>query len=450
MFGISFFGVTPGFSQKHFCSSEMLLPIIRACSELYTLDQFTVALPAGGTLFVFSGQMVGEHRITFMAQYRHAIEYKGSREGGHYGIGIWLVDSWVSSAVLGLLNKIVNFLQHELVDADGKFFRTFEQVDWGRGPVEGFIQELNEYQTPLPPLRDDITPYDGARKLLLVDEVGTIEFSLTSVQLAKAMEFFAQDWMLLFSRVIYQSSDPNVIKATRNLNRLELTSLDKLVKQYQARLARVTSDSLSSRQRSDSQPQLSLPTMDADPSAGSSFPTTMPVRDDPGPTATRTRAKSADSTQTSGAASVEKRFAAFLAKLRKLRHVILNSSNQSLRLRPADAFIAILTLTAIAFLLVPHSDILQFYHALTGFQKNSRNPSVITSSPTASTRESGLTKHQQQSSDATPEGAQVPCQRTNDPSVPDGLGDRRIFSIKVQELESRIQRVLDSRKKARL
>jgi hypothetical protein len=439
MFGISFFGVTPGFSQKDFCSDETLLPIIRACSELYTLDQFTVKLPAGGTLRVFSGQMAGEHRISFIAQYRHAIEYGGNRDGGHYGVGIWLVDSWIDSAVLSLLNRTIDFLRHELINAEGRFFRTFEQVDWDKSPVRSYLDELNKYRIALPPIEEDITPHQGARKLLLVDKIDTIESSSASLQLESVIGFFGQYWGTLCNRVIYQSFDSNVIKAIRQLSRLELTTLNKLATQYQTRLARTASNIPTSRQQSDS--QLQVPGVDA--GSISSMPTTIPVRDYYSQTPTRSPAKPTSGTrQADAVTSGRKRSAGFLAKLEYLGRFISDVCNQVLTLCRENVFsivaAIILVLIAAPFLLLPSAENPILNHAFTKRQNNSRNSSVTTSEKKPSTVETPNPTEGQPTSNAIPPGAEGPCLRTNDPSLPEEVERRK----KIQDLE-RIQRLLE-------
>jgi hypothetical protein len=288
MFGVSFFGVTPGFTHRDFCSDGALPSIIQECAGLYTLDQFTVRLPRNGTLYIFGGRMVDARHVTFIGLYRHAIEYKGSREGGHYGVGIWLVDSWIrpEGSVSGFLDRMIGFLGDQLVDPDGRVIRTFEQMDWGTVPV--LLRELGGWRIDSVPMRDDVF-FDGmGRKFLLAHEVKPIAPHSMRDLLSHMVYFFGREPVILRDRVIYTSFDTDTIRAIRDLNRVEVLSYEGFVEQYKNDLERH-----SSRLTSDAnEPRSSFPLAEDDDRSDLSIRPTIPVRDDYTDNPRRSTAKS--------------------------------------------------------------------------------------------------------------------------------------------------------------
>lgn len=272
MLGISFFGVTPGFSQKDFCvGGSDLIKIIRDCGELYILDQFTVRLPPAGALYVFGGEIIDGHTVSFIGQFRHAIEYRGSREGGHYGAGIWLVDMWLDERAIYLLDEIVEALRIQLIDSDERVIRTFEQIDWGMAPA--FLHQLERYST-FPPLNQESSTFNRkGRKLLLAEDTSASDYN-ASPFLSRMIQFFGHRWGLIRNRIIYASFEPNVTKAIRDLNRLETISFDELETAYYA-----SEQHASSAITKTTEPQIFTPV-----GAGSdpNFPIALSTRDDYG------------------------------------------------------------------------------------------------------------------------------------------------------------------------
>lgn len=286
MFGVSFFGVTPGFTHKDFCSDAALPSIIQECAGLYTLDQFTVRLPRNGTLYIFGGRMVDARHVTFIGLYRHAIEYKGSREGGHYGVGIWLVDAWLDSEVnvLGFLDEMMEFLSDQLVNAEGRVIQTFEQMDWGA--ARAFQQRLDGYCSDPGPFGDDVF-FDGkGRKFLLVHEKKINDPDSMRALLSQMVKFFGRAPAILRDRVIYTSFDASIIQAFRDLNRVEIISYADFVEQYdrESRRSGLTSDA--------DQPQSPFVPTDDDGQSDRSSLTTIRIHDDNGDNAWRSTARS--------------------------------------------------------------------------------------------------------------------------------------------------------------
>jgi hypothetical protein len=293
MFGVSFFGVTPGFTHRDFCSEDTILPsIIRECTGLYTLDQFTVRLPRNGTLYIFGGQIVDERHVTFIGLYRHAIEYKGSREGGHYGVGIWLVDSWLGRdardvrAVLDFLDQMMGFLSDQLVDAEGRVIRTFEQMDWGAAPA--LLQTLGEYRIRSAPMRDGEC-FDGMRrKFLLAHDAKPNAPDSTRKILSQIIQLFGTDPVILRDRVIYTSFDESIVQAIRELNRVEVINYDNFIERYIKDLEKRNPDPTSDA----NQRQSSLVLTEGEGHSRLSIRPTIPVRDDYGDNAGRSTARS--------------------------------------------------------------------------------------------------------------------------------------------------------------
>lgn len=236
MIGISFFGVTPGFVQRDFAFGEQdLASTIYACRELSTLDQFSVRLPPAGTLHVFGGQVVDGRRVSFLGRFRRAIEYRGTRDGGHYGVGLWLVDRWAEDpAVTTLLDRMMRFLQRRLVDADGRVQRTFDEIDWTE--ADAFLDQLHGASTGLADGTERRNLEGRPRKLLLAEDeaCGPNE---REPSLRHIVRYLGSNWDDLENRIVYASFDAPVIQAIRSLSRVSLTTFDDLVADDARRLS---------------------------------------------------------------------------------------------------------------------------------------------------------------------------------------------------------------------
>lgn len=221
MIGLSFFGVTPGFVRKDISlDPKRLGGFIQACEELYTLDQFTVRIPRNGSLNAIGGGEFPEGRISFIAHFRHAVEYRGDREGGYYGVGLWVLDGWLDGAgAEALLTKALDFLASRLVDERAHVVRIFDDIDWTK--ADPLLDELAALRRSLPPSRADRADADVERKLLIIGQSKERHLG-GSVEFASYIDVIGTTWGLIANRVLYFSFDPDVTSAIQRINRIRV------------------------------------------------------------------------------------------------------------------------------------------------------------------------------------------------------------------------------------
>ncbi len=432
MFGVSFFGVTPGFTEKDFCSDDAMLSIIQECTGLYTLHQFTVTLPRNGTLYIFGGQMVDTRHVTFIGLYRHAIEYKGSREGGHYGVGIWLVDSWIGPDVIGFLDEMMVFLSGQLVNVEGQVIRTFEQMDWGAAPA--LLRKLGEYRTASAPMRDGVF-FDGmGRKFLLTHEVKPNAPHSMRDLLSHMVYFFGREPVILRDRVIYTSFDASTVQAIRDLHRVEVLSYEGFVEQYKNDLERHSSGLTSNANQSRS----SFPLAEDDDRSDLSIRPTIPVRDDYGGNERRSTIRSPSRSPAHNRTLGGKSSSKFLDRPSGSYRWISDVVAQTLKLLRENIFsivAVVLIVTLTVFLLIPRSDISHFFRSLTTAQVTRHN--------NISKTESKGSEGKPETSNATNRGKQLQCLELKIPPPDTSDKDARLKSI--TDIDGKIRNFLKTK-----
>lgn len=219
MLAISLIGVTPGLEVATFGS----LPF-QPVDDWIGISTSEIELRKQQGLYFVTRRVVDRSVLTWIGYYRSALELGGSRDGGYYGAGIWLVDKAASGdAIVHLLPLLADQVnQHAM--SNGQFVKRLsairEQIQWP--DAEG--KRLNQSLTAL--------VSEGG---LSVSDLPRAYLDLSSVNHAPHLGWFF-DWIQMglpfsqFSRVML-STDAAVTASARSLGRLQFVTPDSLLRE---------------------------------------------------------------------------------------------------------------------------------------------------------------------------------------------------------------------------
>ncbi|PWF55730.1 hypothetical protein [Massilia glaciei] len=144
MLAISIMGVTPGLEVVTF--GKLPFPLV---DSWITISTSELVVQPSQSAYVVTRRIVDRHLLTWIGYYRSAFAIGGSRDGGYYGAGIWLVDHQVpGEAVVNLLPLLADQV-NRLAMSNGRFVRRLddihEEIQWP--DAEG--KRLRQSMTPL-------------------------------------------------------------------------------------------------------------------------------------------------------------------------------------------------------------------------------------------------------------------------------------------------------------
>ena len=219
MLAISLVGVTPGLELATFGK----LPV-QLVDDWVSISTSEILLPRGKNLYVISRRIENGHILTWIAYFRHALELGGSRGGGFYGAGLWLLDKTApGDGITNLLPQLADQV-NQLAMSNGQFIKRItdirELVQWPDAEGKRVNQSMQDIVAGVGLGNGDL-PH-GYLDLSSPNDAPYLGWFLDWVQSGVAFNGF--------SRIII-STDPEVTASAESLKRLVVVTPETLLKQ---------------------------------------------------------------------------------------------------------------------------------------------------------------------------------------------------------------------------